>query len=241
MKGFSKSLKAGMSAAAQAANDTLPAGYKFTGATSGGQRFRAPDVQISPTPTRSPRRGDDGACEPGAHLLLRVEHAVGLDPHPTFVAVRVASALGELRGARAHTLPARPSPSGRHVWRATRNLRCVPRRGDLLLLEAYVGSDVTARGAAWDKIAWRGVIALDAVPSNGAPARVPLHRNLRRAVESDGRAYVAAEATVSLVPTTARPRFAKSKSDSEPATDERSLRGVRARADPGLGVDTAAT
>lgn len=202
MKGFSKSLKAGMSAAAQAANDTLPAGYKFTGATSGGQRFRAPDVQTSPTPTRSPRRGDDGACEPGAHLLLRVEHAVGLDPHPTFVAVRVASALGELRGARAHTLPARPSPSGRHVWRATRNLRCVPRRGDLLLLDAYVGSDVTARGAAWDKIAWRGVIALDAVPSNGAPARVPLHRNLRRAAESDGRAFVVAEATVSLVPTT---------------------------------------
>ena len=120
MKGFSKSLKAGMSAAAQAANDTLPAGYKFTGATSGGQRFRAPDVQTSPTPTRSPRRGDDGACEPGAHLLLRVEHAVGLDPHPTFVAVRVASALGELRArARAHpsraTLPLRTPRLARHA------------------------------------------------------------------------------------------------------------------------------
>ena len=240
MKGFSKSLKAGMSAAAQAANDTLPAGYKFTGATSGGQRFRAPDVQTSPTPTRSPRRGDDGACEPGAHLLLRVEHAVGLDPHPTFVAVRVASALGELRGARAHTLPARPSPSGRHVWRATRNLRCVPRRGDLLPSRRTSDPDVT-------RAAPRGIRSRGAASSHSTPFHQTARPLACRYTETsderwnptDGRS--SRRRRPSPRPDDGRPRFAKSESDSEPAADERSLRGVRARADPGHGVDTAAT
>jgi len=38
--------------------------------------------------------------DPGAHLLIRVEFAEGLEHHSPFVAVRVAGMYGELKGVR---------------------------------------------------------------------------------------------------------------------------------------------
>jgi len=174
MKGFYQAGRSAMSAAAQAANGTLPAGCKF-------EHHDAMDSG-SATASRVPSPGDDAfSAEPGAHLIVRVLSARGLDAHPAFVSLRVASALGEVRGARARTLAARPAPGVRaHVWRTARDLRCEPREGDVLLAEVTSGSpDAVDRHAIESGVVARACVALAALPPDGASVRVPLHRNLR--------------------------------------------------------------
>jgi hypothetical protein len=106
MRAFQKSLKAGqekMSAAVSAAvtavstgadslNNQLPQRYKIPGsaaATAGS--FLGADGSGSganiggSNASNHNSRGGDGAAEPGAHLLIRVECAEGLDHHATFV------------------------------------------------------------------------------------------------------------------------------------------------------------
>lgn len=114
MKGLSKSLFAGqarvrsaMADAAQASMDTL--GY------ARGDSASAVDADAAASAFR---RGDDGACDPDASLVLVLEHAVGFDEPSLFAAARVASAAGRLKGARAHTLAARrDDDSFREVFR----------------------------------------------------------------------------------------------------------------------------
>ena len=174
MKGFYQAGRSAMSAAAQAANGTLPAGCKF-------EHHDAMDSG-SANASRVPSPGDDAfSAEPGAHLIVRVLSARGLDAHPAFVSLRVASALGEVRGARARTLAARPAPGVRaHVWRTARDLRCEPREGDVLLAEVTSGSpDAVDRHAIESGVVARACVALAALPPDGASVRVPLHRNLR--------------------------------------------------------------
>ena len=103
MKGISKSLFAGqarvrsaMADAAQASMDTL--GY------ARGDSASAVDADAAASAFR---RGDDGACDPDASLVLVLEHAVGFDEPSLFAAARVANKEGRLKGARAHTLAAR--------------------------------------------------------------------------------------------------------------------------------------
>ena len=174
MKGFYQAGRSAMSAAAQAANGTLPAGCKF-------EHHDAMDSG-SANASRVPSPGDDAfSAEPGAHLIVRVLSARGLDAHPAFVSLRVASALGEVRGARARTLAARPAPGVRaHVWRTARDLRCEPREGDVLLAEVTSGSpDAVDRHAIESGVVARACVALAALPPDVASVRVPLHRNLR--------------------------------------------------------------
>ena len=160
MRGIHKSLKASqekmgaaLNAAAASASDSinsqLPPGYKLRGASTTnasahefryGDRvptYRGPGLPPDTTP---PRRGDDGVAEPDAHLLVGVEHADGLCHKSCFVALRVVSQMGDLKGVRAHTLSASAGDGGekvgsRIVWRTMRDLRCVPRPGDTLVVE----------------------------------------------------------------------------------------------------------
>ena len=76
MKGFYQAGRSAMSAAAQAANGTLPAGCKF-------EHHDAMDSG-SATASRVPSPGDDAfSAEPGAHLIVRVLSARGLDAQAT--------------------------------------------------------------------------------------------------------------------------------------------------------------
>ena len=89
-------MRSAMADAAQASMDTL--GY------ARGDSASAVDADAAASAFR---RGDDGACDPDASLVLVLEHAVGFDEPSLFAAARVASAAGRLKGARAHTLAAR--------------------------------------------------------------------------------------------------------------------------------------
>jgi hypothetical protein len=97
MKGISKSLfasqarvRSAMADAAQASMDTL--GY------ARGDSAAARDAEAAASAFR---RGDDGACDPDASLVLVLEHAVGFDEPCLFLAARVASGDGRLKGARS--------------------------------------------------------------------------------------------------------------------------------------------
>ena len=132
MRALQKSLRAGqekMSAAVSAAvsaasdnlNNSLPERYKLPGGSGVGtvgpahaslgrvdgacRRSSSSSTALQP-PGIS--RGDlNDAAERGAHLLIRVEVAEGLDHlAAAFVALRVAGPLGALKGARQHTLAA---------------------------------------------------------------------------------------------------------------------------------------
>lgn len=107
MKGISKSLfasqarvRSAMADAAQASMDTL--GY------ARGDAAAARDAEAAASAFR---RGDDGACDPDASLVLVLEHAVGFDEPCLCLAARVVSADGRLKGARARTLAARRDDS----------------------------------------------------------------------------------------------------------------------------------
>ena len=107
MKGISKSLfasqarvRSAMADAAQASMDTL--GY------ARGDSAAARDAEAAASAFR---RGDDGACDPDASLVLVLEHAVGFDEPCLCLAARVVSADGRLKGARARTLAARRDDS----------------------------------------------------------------------------------------------------------------------------------
>ena len=87
MKGISKSLfasqarvRSAMADAAQASMDTL--GY------ARGDSAAARDAEAVASAFR---RGDDGACDPDASLVLVLEHAVGFDEPCLFLAARVAN------------------------------------------------------------------------------------------------------------------------------------------------------
>ena len=204
MRGIHKSLKASqekmgaaLNAAAASASDSiniqLPPGYKLRGASTTnasahefryGDRvptYRGPGLPPDTTP---PRRGDDGVAEPDAHLLVGVEHADGLCHKSCFVALRVVSQMGDLKGVRAHTLSASAGDGGekvgsRIVWRTMRDLRCVPRPGDTLVVEVYAGWDVSEKSAAWDRCVARAQCALSAVNEDGSLS-LTLHRRLER-------------------------------------------------------------
>ena len=214
MKGFYQAGRSAMSAAAQAANGTLPAGCKF-------EHHDAMDSG-SATASRVPSPGDDAfSAEPGAHLIVRVLSARGLDAHPAFVSLRVASALGEVRGARARTLAARPAPGVRaHVWRTARDLRCEPREGDVLLAEVTSGSpDAVDRHAIESGVVARACVALAALPPDGASVRVPLHRNLRAITDVSAEPGGGPPATLTLarVPANASLRVSTSSPPPPPA------------------------
>ena len=98
MKGISKSLfasqarvRSAMADAAQASMDTL--GY------ARGDAAAARDAEATASAFR---RGDDGACDPDASLVLVLEHAVGFDEPCLCLAARVVSGDGRLKGARAY-------------------------------------------------------------------------------------------------------------------------------------------
>lgn len=183
MKGISKSLfasqarvRSAMADAAQASMDTL--GY------ARGDSAAARDAEAVASAFR---RGDDGACDPDASLVLVLEHAVGFDEPCLFLAARVASGDGRLKGARAHTLAARRDDSffvqkthvshevtyddtvisdGAHVFARRRDLRLRAAPGDALLVEAYGADDTSyARGkktSAWaTKCVARGAVSLE--------------------------------------------------------------------------------
>ena len=182
MKGISKSLfasqarvRSAMADAAQASMDTL--GY------ARGDSAAARDAEAAASAFR---RGDDGACDPDASLVLVLEHAVGFDEPCLFLAARVASGDGRLKGARAHTLAARRDDSysfpthvshevtyddtaisdGAHVFARRRDLRVRAAPGDALLVEAYGADDTSyARGkktSAWaTKCVARGAVSLE--------------------------------------------------------------------------------
>ena len=214
MKGISKSLfasqarvRSAMADAAQASMDTL--GY------ARGDSAAARDAEAVASAFR---RGDDGACDPDASLVLVLEHAVGFDEPCLFLAARVASGDGRLKGARAHTLAARRDDSffvqkthvsrevtyddtvisdGAHVFARRRDLRLRAAPGDALLVEAYGADDTSyARGkktSAWaTKCVARGAVSLEHVlGTRGESVRVPLHRALLGGHEEDTRqAYV---------------------------------------------------
>ena len=224
MKGISKSLfasqarvRSAMADAAQASMDTL--GY------ARGDSAAARDAEAVASAFR---RGDDGACDPDASLVLVLEHAVGFDEPCLFLAARVASGDGRLKGARAHTLAARRDDSffvqkthvsrevtyddtvisdGAHVFARRRDLRLRAAPGDALLVEAYGADDTSyARGkktSAWaTKCVARGAVSLEHVlGTRGESVRVPLHRALLGGHEEDTRqAYVSVRFLVPSVP-----------------------------------------
>ena len=204
MRGFHKSLKASqekmgaaLNAAAASASDSinsqLPPGYRLRGASvanASSHEFKYGDrVPTYRGPGQAPepahlRRGDDGVAEPDAHLLIGVEHADGLCHRSAFVAIRVVSQFGDLKGVRAHTLSASAGDGGEKVgsritWRTTRDLRCAPRPGDVLVAEVYAGWDVTERSQAWERCVARAQCALSAISEDGS-TQLTLHRRLER-------------------------------------------------------------
>ena len=109
MKGISKSLfasqarvRSAMADAAQASMDTL--GY------ARGDAAAARDAEATASAFR---RGDDGACDPDASLVLVLEHAVGFDEPCLCLAARVVSGGRPTQGrARAYARGAK----GRFVF-----------------------------------------------------------------------------------------------------------------------------
>ena len=92
-----------MADAAQASMDTL--GY------ARGDAAAARDAEAAASAFR---RGDDGACDPDASLVLVLEHAVGFDEPCLCLAARVVSGGRPTQGrARARTLAARRDDSFR--------------------------------------------------------------------------------------------------------------------------------
>ena len=208
MKGISKSLfasqarvRSAMADAAQASMDTL--GY------ARGDSTRSPhDAEAAEAAASAFRRGDDGACDPDASLVLVLEHAVGFDEPGLFAAARVASAAGHLKGALARTLAARRDDAffrpdskthderesmndghgaAAHVFACRRDLRVFPKTGDALLVEAYAATDASYSNhrARASKCVARGTISLDLVlarseteTETGGCVRVPMHRAL---------------------------------------------------------------
>ena len=94
-------VRSAMADAAQASMDTL--GY------ARGDAAAARDAEAAASAFR---RGDDGACDPDASLVLVLEHAVGFDEPCLCLAARVVSADGRLKGARAYARGAK----GRFVF-----------------------------------------------------------------------------------------------------------------------------
>ena len=227
MRGFHKSLKASqekmgaaLNAAAASASDSinsqLPPGYRLRGASvanASSHEFKYGDrVPTYRGPGQVPepahlRRGDDGVAEPETHLLIGVEHADGLCHRSAFVAIRVVSQFGDLKGVRAHTLSASAGDGGEKVgsritWRATRDLRCAPRPGDVLVLEVYAGWDVTERSNAWERCVARAQCSLSAVAEDGS-TQLTLHRRLERGRGTGGlNGGVAGVITLRRVPHT---------------------------------------
>ena len=122
MRGFHKSLKASqekmgaaLNAAAASASDSINSqlrrGTGYVGRPSPTPRRTSSSTATAFPPTAARarpepahlRRGDDGVAEPDAHLLIGVEHADGLCHRSAFVAIRVVSQFGDLKGVRAHT------------------------------------------------------------------------------------------------------------------------------------------
>jgi broad specificity phosphatase PhoE len=137
-----------------------------------------------------------------------IEKAIGLDEAgagPVFVSARVASASGALRGARAHTLAARrhvaqttlgdalhpksastanePSPSSHEIiFSCLRDLRCLAREEDVLLVECFLGDDTSSPRAVQSsrhKCLARGVVSLKLVTTRSSTL-VPVHQTLLR-------------------------------------------------------------
>ena len=224
MRGFHKSLKASqekmgaaLNAAAASASDSinsqLPPGYRLRGASvanASSHEFKYGDrVPTYRGPGQAPdpahlRRGDDGVAEPDAHLLIGVEHADGLCHRSAFVAIRVVSQFGDLKGVRAHTLSASAGDGGEKVgsritWRTTRDLRCAPRPGDVLVAEVYAGWDVTERSQAWERCVARAQCALSAIAEDGS-TQLTLHRRLERGRGTGATGGVAGVITLRRVP-----------------------------------------
>ena len=224
MRGFHKSLKASqekmgaaLNAAAASASDSinsqLPPGYRLRGASvanASSHEFKYGDrVPTYRGPGQAPepahlRRGDDGVAEPDAHLLIGVEHADGLCHRSAFVAIRVVSQFGDLKGVRAHTLSASAGDGGEKVgsritWRTTRDLRCAPRPGDVLVAEVYAGWDVTERSQAWERCVARAQCALSAISEDGS-TQLTLHRRLERGRGTHANGGVAGVITLRRVP-----------------------------------------
>ena len=231
MKGFSKSLKADERGRA-GCQRIPPCGYKFDGRDVRRPAVPSPGRRSQPTPTRSPRRGDDALAS-----RARTSSSASSTPSawiPTQPSSPFASrAPSASSAARAHTPFPRDPSSGRHVWRATRN-------SDASRDEAIFPRGVrrirtlAARGAA-DKIVC-GAASSHSTPfhQTARPLACRYTETLRRAVESDGRLDKRGGGEGRPSSPTTGYRFGQIQTGSEPATDERSLRGVRARADPGL-------
>ena len=178
-----KSLFAARSAMADAAHASLEYAREIRAGVDLSPSSSA-DKQALETATLAFRRGDDGKCVPNESFLICVEKTGGLPDSPIFLAARVVTSNGNLKGARAHTLSARrhdgaidvawsastSRSSGHHVFCAKFDLRCVPAEGDVLSIETFVGSDTSQKSSSWGNAYARGVLSLQVLMSTTGTA-----------------------------------------------------------------------
>ena len=207
MRGFHKSLKASqekmgaaLNAAAASASDSinsqLPPGYRLRGASVANASSHGPYGDRVPVSRPGPgagtphlRRGDDGVAErdtSSSASSTRTGSATGPPSSPS-------AWCRSWRSPRRRAHPVASAGDGgekvgsRITWRATRDLRCAPRPGDVLVLEVYAGRDVTERSNAWERCGSSAVLAqrrrggrIDATDAAQAFGARPRHRRIER-------------------------------------------------------------